>query len=142
MNPGILHWIKNKLVIKERNILDLIVETTAWKQMIQQFENDNIYFKTRLASVLSVGRHDLPLEQFEHFQNRFLKMDGQITLLKHEVRQQLEQLQLTANVQDNVEDLSLLLQSQLGKRIDLLEQQFELLLHDFSSYIDTHFPEL
>ncbi|UYQ95378.1 hypothetical protein MKQ68_09740 [Chitinophaga horti] len=128
------------LVTNERTIDELIAETGIWKGIIQQFENDNIYFKTQLATVLSVGKNGMALEQLEHFQNRFLKMDGQITLLKHEVREQCKQLEHTATMQDSPEPLSVLLQQQLGKRIDVLEQHFETLLYDFSAFLEEHFP--
>ncbi|WP_295128875.1 hypothetical protein [uncultured Chitinophaga sp.] len=127
-------------MIQERKIDVLIAETTTWKQLIQELENENIFFKTRLATVLSTGRHGLPIEQFEHFQNRFLKMDSQLTVLRHEVREQLKQLESAAQSHETAEVLSVLLQEQLGKRMTVLESSFEILLHDFSMYLSENFP--
>jgi hypothetical protein len=128
------------LVIQERKIDVLISETTAWKLVIQELEDENIYFKTRLATVLSTGRQGLPIEQFEHFQNRFLRMDSQLTVLRHEVREQLKQLESLANVQEVAEALSVLLHEQLSKRMTTLESNFKVLMHDFSLYLNEHFP--
>src|SRR5690348_2230561 len=77
---------------------DLIMENESWRNKLKALEDGTIRFKTRLAEILAGNFTKEQLEQLEYFQNRFLKMDEQIGLLRHEVREQLYLLQQSGHV--------------------------------------------
>ncbi|WP_145717679.1 hypothetical protein [Chitinophaga japonensis] len=118
----------------------LIEESEAWRRQLALLEDENIHFKTRLAGIL---RHDFrkdQLEQLEYFQNRFLKMDEQLSLLRHEVGEQLYLLSQAGMHQNGqfkkVQDL----QKRLEVKIIIVHENFSKLSTEFNGYLQEHFP--
>ncbi|WP_143306423.1 hypothetical protein [Chitinophaga vietnamensis] len=71
----------------------LIVENESWKGQVKQLEDENIQFKNQLVGILKTGVANVSMDHLESFQNRFIKMDEQIILLRHELREQFHLLQ-------------------------------------------------
>jgi len=105
-------------------------------------EDENIHFKTRLADILKSDFVRSRLEELEYFQNRFLKMDEQLGLLKHEVREQLYHLQ-QEHFHVNGEYKKIVdVQRKLEVKIIIIKENFEKLSVEFNGYLNTHFQQL
>jgi hypothetical protein len=117
---------------------ELIDKTKAWRRQLALLEDENIHFKTRLADVLQSHFHKDQLDQLEHFQNSFLKMDEQLGLLKHEVREQLYQLQqdrvLAGGALNDINDL----QQRLELKIAIVQENFDRLSREFNGYLQQY----
>ncbi len=101
-------------------------------------EDRNVCLKTKLASVLI---NDLEREQLiflEAFQNRFLKCDGQITLLKHEVNELRQMINEVRHV-NHLPAVDTVRQG-VCNRISKTQKDFEKLNADFNNYILRQFP--
>jgi len=114
---------------------DLIADNENWRSELKVMEDGIIRFKTKLARILEADLQTDELEQLEHFQNRFLKMDEQISLLRHEVREQLYLLQQL--IQSNGPQLkkTLDLQRRLEVKMIIIQENFDKLSAEFSGYL-------
>lgn len=117
---------------------DLIADNENWRSELKVMEDGIIRFKIKLARILEADlqTNELEqLEQLEHFQNRFLKMDEQISLLRHEVREQLYLLQQL--IQSNGPQLkkTLDLQRRLEVKMIIIQENFDKLSAEFSGYL-------
>jgi len=108
----------------------------SWKYILREMENETILFKTKLAQVLSGSFERKHLVHLEVFQYRFLKMDEQISLLRHEVRSFQEAL-LYSSVQDPAN--ASIMQEVLTGKMDLVKSSFNTLASDFNMYLQEHF---
>ena len=119
---------------------ELIYENEGWRKQLALLEDENIHFKTRLADILKSDFVRSRLEELEYFQNRFLKMDEQLGLLKHEVREQLYHLQqehINGEYKKVIE-----VQRKLEVKIIIIKENFEKLSVEFNGYLNTHFQQL
>jgi len=118
----------------------LIEESEAWRKQLALLEDENIHFKTKLAGILKNDFRKDQLEQLEYFQNRFLKMDEQLSLLRHEVGEQrylLSQASMHQNAQfKKAQDL----QKRLEVKIIIIHENFSKLSAEFNGYLREHFP--
>jgi hypothetical protein len=104
-------------------------EYESWKKSLKGLEDENIYFKTRLANILKKNPDKNELEVLEYFQSRFLKTDEQISLLRHEIR---EQQYLLNGVQlRKIMDM----QKRLEVKIIVLRESVEHLRISFEEYL-------
>ncbi len=110
----------------------------SWKCLLREMENETILFKTKLAQVLSGNFERKHLVHLEVFQSRFLKMDEQISLLRHEVRNFQEAL-LYSSMQDPANANTM--QEILTGKMELIKNSFNTLSSDFSMYLQEHFYE-
>jgi len=118
---------------------ELIHENEGWRKQLALLEDENIHFKTRLADILKSDFVRSRLEELEYFQNRFLKMDEQLGLLKHEVREQLYHLQqehINGEYKKVIE-----VQRKLEVKIIIIKENFEKLSVEFNGYLNTHFQQ-
>ena len=121
---------------------ELIHENEGWRKQLALLEDENIHFKTRLADILKSDFVRSRLEELEYFQNRFLKMDEQLGLLKHEVREQLYHLQ-QEHFHVNGEYKKVVdVQRKLEVKIIIIKENFEKLSVEFNGYLNTHFQQL
>lgn len=114
---------------------ELTKQNEYWKYKLQLIEDENIQFKTRLANLLQNSVPKAQLDQLEDFFNRFIALDEQIILLKHEVR---EQLQLLAQYPVATPDILASLQAsqqKLEARVVIVHSNFDQLNSEFSYYI-------
>jgi len=114
---------------------ELIADNENWKNELKVLEDGIIRFKTKLAGILEADLQPYELEQLEYFQNKFLKMDDQISLLRHEVREQLHLLQQLS--QSNGPQLKKILdlQYRLEVKMIIIQGNFDLLSAEFSGYL-------
>jgi len=119
---------------------DLIADNENWKYELKVLEDGIIRFKTRLAGILEADFHKDELEQFEYFQNKFLKMDEQIGLLRHEVREQLHLLQQSSPSNGLQLKKTLDLQRRLEVKMIIIQENFDKLSAEFSGYLQKTCP--
>jgi hypothetical protein len=114
---------------------ELIADNENWKNELKVLEDGIIRFKTKLAGILEADLQPYELEQLEYFQNRFLKMDDQISLLRHEVREQLHLLQQLSQSNGPQLKKTLDLQRRLEVKMIIIQGNFDLLSTEFSGYL-------
>ncbi|HEY0612551.1 MAG TPA: hypothetical protein VGD35_22905 [Chitinophaga sp.] len=120
---------------------ELIYENEGWRKQLALLEDENIRFKTRLADILNNDFVRSRLEELEYFQNRFLKMDEQLGLLKHEVREQLYHLQ-QEHFHVNGEYKKIIdVQRKLEVKIIIIKENFEKLSVEFNGYLNNNFQQ-
>ncbi len=116
----------------------LIAENESWRSSIKFLEEQNIRFKTQLADILSKDGHVPGLDQLEDFQNRFIKMDEQISLVRHEVREQLYQLQQFSRGNSLQYRRAIELQEGLKVKVHILHENFRKLRTEFNIYLQSN----
>lgn len=114
---------------------ELIADNENWKNELKMLEDGIIRFKTKLAGILEADLQPYELEQLEYFQNKFLKMDDQISLLRHEVREQLHLLQQLIQSSGPQLKKILDLQYKLEVKMIIIQGNFDLLSAEFSGYL-------
>lgn len=113
----------------------------SWKYTLRVMEDETIIFKTQLADILSNDFERKHLGYLEVFQHRFLKMDEQIGLLRHEVRE-LQQL-MQHNNESSVYPADIMAQQHtLMAKMDTLQDSFDAMALDFKMYLDKYFPAI
>jgi glutaredoxin 2 len=60
-------------------------ETNTWKRSLGLMIEENIHLKNRLTEILKNGFDKKLLEYLEYFQNRFIKEDERIGLIRHDI---------------------------------------------------------
>lgn len=120
----------------------LIYENEGWRKELALLEDKNIHFKTRLADILKNSFHRSQLENLEYFQNRFLKLDEQLVLLKHEVREQLYHLQQEHFHMNGEYKKAVEVQRKLEVKIIIIKENFEKLSMEFNGYLTNHSRQL
>jgi hypothetical protein len=111
-----------------------IMENELWKNELNALEDGNIHFKIRLAHLLATDFHKDQLEHLEYFQNRFLNMDEQINLLRHETREQSHLLEQTMQVNGQLRK-TMDLQRNLEVKMIIIHENFAKLRTEFNSYL-------
>jgi predicted transcriptional regulator len=123
------------------NLAGHLAPHESWKYILRVMEDETIIFKTQLADILSNDFERRHLVRLEVFQHRFLKMDEQIGLLRHEVRE----LQMVAQ-QNNGTAIHparvTALQEMLMAKMDTVQDNFETLASDFKTYLHKYFPSI
>lgn len=111
----------------------------SWKYILRVMEDETIIFKTQLAKVLSNNFERRHLRYLEVFQHRFLKMDEQIGLLRHELRELQEAMQQSDETAVYPVGITHL-QEILSAKMDTVQDNFDTLAADFSMYLHKYFP--
>src|SRR3954452_17728828 len=75
-------------------------ERDMWKRLLGFMMDENINMKNRIATVLKEPFDNNLLEDFESFQNRFIRLDDLIGLLRNDLVQ-LEQLLIIEIFENN-----------------------------------------
>lgn len=119
---------------------ELRAQHESRKYLLKVLEDENIRFKLKLARILSTEFDREELGWLEHFQSRFLKMDEQIALLRHEIS---EQQGVLASVPATVElDTAAASERMMEKRFAMVQQHFDRLDADFRHYLQQSFPQV
>ncbi|KAA2240286.1 hypothetical protein F0L74_29415 [Chitinophaga agrisoli] len=118
------------------------MENESWRDKLKALEDGTIRFKTRLAEILASNFTKEQLEQLEYFQNRFLKMDEQIGLLRHEVREQLYLLQQSGQASNVQWRRTMDLQKKLDVKMIIIHENFDKLSLEFDGYLQHHITGL
>ncbi|NLR77957.1 hypothetical protein [Chitinophaga eiseniae] len=106
----------------------------SWKYILSVVEDETIFFKTKLARVLANDFEKSHLGDLEIFQHRFLMMDEQVVLLRHEVRELQEIIQQQAIAAPLPASVTALQQG-VAVKVERLQQSFNELASDFSRYL-------
>lgn len=121
--------------MKHPELEELKTQTEYWKKKLSQIENENIRFKNRLMKILQTEIPRSKLDALDYFHSRFIQLDELITLLKHEV---IEQLGVIA---DNITDTPagmehiLLTHQRLETKLLILHDKFGHLQREFDMYV-------
>jgi len=107
----------------------------SWKKDLKALEDENIYFKTRLAHILRSEPAREQLEVLEYFQNRFLKTDEQISLLRHEIREQQYLLQPTSHTNGLQLRKTIDMQKRLEVKIIIIRENSDNLRAAFNDFL-------
>jgi hypothetical protein len=107
----------------------------SWKKDLKALEDENIYFKTRLANILKSEPAREQLEVLEYFQNRFLKTDEQISLLRHEIREQQYLLQPTSGTNGLQLRKTIDMQKKLEVKIIIIRENADNLRAAFNDFL-------
>jgi DNA-binding transcriptional regulator YiaG len=116
-----------------------LLQDESWKYVLAVLENGTVHFKIKLTQILSNDFERSHLEHLEVFQHRFLKMDEQIGLLKHELRElqeALKQVDKMVLTPENIKEL----RRMPGVKIEGIRDSFDILSADFSMYLHESFP--
>ena len=113
----------------------LQVEVNTWKRLLNFVSDENVCLKNRLSEILKNGFDRKLLEEFENFQNKFIKQDEMITFLRNDIAE-LDKLLLNQKLgigtNENTINRKL---AQLRKNIANSEGRFFQLQLNFNSYI-------
>ncbi|CAL1518884.1 hypothetical protein [Chitinophaga sp. MM2321] len=116
-----------------------LAQNESLKYALAVLEDETIYFKIKLTRILSNDFERSHLEQLEVFQHRFLKMDEQIGLLRHEageLQEALKQVDKTTLEPESVKEFRRMLEA----KIDIIKDTFDILSADFKMYLHQSFP--
>ena len=121
--------------MKRFSLIQLQYEIASWKRLLDFIINENIYFKIQLSVVLKGKIDPQMLEESEGLQNRFIKEDEWVGLLRSEVAE-VEQM-LNKTIAENQVSNDQLDQNvkKLRNSIHNTEKQFETLREAFISYL-------
>jgi hypothetical protein len=110
-------------------------ECDTWKRLFGFILDENIHLKNRLSEILKNGFDRNLLEEMENFQNRFIKEDDRIGLLRHEVVE-LDKLLKREIYEDGqiITDINIKL-SKLRNNIINAEKEFGKLKMEFNNYL-------
>ena len=111
----------------------------SWKYLLRVMEDETIFFKTKLAGILSHHFEKRHLGYLEVFQHRFLKMDEQIGLLRHEVNELQEAVQHANDTVVHPASVTAL-REMMAVKMDAIQDSFEVLAADFNMYLQKSFP--
>lgn len=121
----------------KNELCEMLHQNEAWKEILKQLENENIFFKTKLTDILTTDLPKVQLAHLEFFQSRFLKMDSRIGLLRHEIR---EYTILLKQQTSSLEQEFLNRYKNLMENIFSIRESFQLLRADFQDYLSDAFP--
>ncbi|MGN7818520.1 hypothetical protein ACTJJB_00250 [Chitinophaga sp. 22536] len=117
---------------------ELRTQHDSRKYLLKVLEDENIHFKLKLARILSTDFDHRELGRLEYFQSRFLKMDEQIALLRHEISEQQGKLALVHTPAGLKE--ATISELMMERRFTMVQQHFDMLNTDFSHYVRQAFP--
>ena len=111
----------------------------SWRCILRALEDETIFFKTKLAYILSKDFERSHLRHLEIFQHRFLIMDEQVKLLRHELIELQEFMQKNKQTSHHSGG-DIVLQETLAAKIYRIQESFDTLASDFRMYLDQFFP--
>jgi hypothetical protein len=143
--PGItrLRALKKKPDIMPGLILkQLHYESQTWKRLLGFMMEENIHLKNRISEILKNGFDKNLLEEMENFQNKFIKEDELIGLLRNE-RAELDKLLVNVLVngipaeRDIMKEINRRLEK-FRSNIITAEKHFGKVKLEFNHYLSEH----
>ena len=127
------------MVMEQLRVRQFQKESESWKRMLEYIQMENSYLKTRLSDVVSEdGRKEL-LAEAENFQNRFIRKDEVISLVRRDIRE-FDTLLLNSLEAGNINLAETSKkQKKLRTEMETLEQRFNKLKFEFHNYIAENF---
>lgn len=119
----------------ELKLKQMQFEADTWKRLLGFLIEENIHLKNRLSEILKNNFDKKLLEEVENFQNRFMKEDNLVSLLRNDVaefdklilREVFEDGQLKKEVVRKVKTLR--------RNIENAEAEFSKLKTEFNNYL-------
>jgi hypothetical protein len=117
------------------NLPQLQHENDTWKQLLEFFQEENVYLKNTLSNILRSEIDNNFLERAEYFQNQFLSEDQKIAILRSDVNEQNKLL-----LRELFEDGAIIKEvihkhTKLRKDIEIAEKTFNKLKTEFENYL-------
>ena len=127
------------MVMEQLRVRQFQKESESWKRMLEYIQMENSCLKTRLSDVVSEdGRKEL-LAEAENFQNRFIRKDEVISLVRRDIRE-FDTLLLNSLEAGNINLAETSKkQKKLRTEMETLEQRFNKLKFEFHNYIAENF---
>jgi len=119
----------------EVKLKQLQYESETWKRLLSFMMDENVHLKNRLSEILKNSFDRNLLEEIENFQNRFIKEDSWIGLLRHDVVEfdKLLEREISEDGQVATEINSRL--NKLRNNIINADKEFDRLKTEFNSYL-------
>ena len=119
----------------EVKLKQLQYESQTWKRLLSFMMDENVHLKNRLSEILKNSFDRNLLEEIENFQNRFIKEDSWIGLLRHDVVEfdKLLEREISEDGQVATEINSRL--NKLRNNIINADKEFDRLKTEFNSYL-------
>ena len=119
----------------EVKLKQLQYESQTWKRLLSFMMDENVHLKNRLSEILKNSFDRNLLEEIENFQNRFIKEDSWIGLLRHDVVEfdKLLERDISEDGQVAPEINSRL--NKLRNNIINADKEFDRLKTEFNSYL-------
>jgi len=119
----------------ELKLKQLQYETDTWKRALAFMMDENIYLKNRLSEILSDRFNKALLDEVELFQNKFLKEDELIGLLRNDITE-MERILAREIFEDGrmIDEIDRKLKK-VRNNITIAEKQFAKLKSAFNSYL-------
>ncbi len=116
-------------------IKELQHETDSWKRRLAFMKEENILFKNTISEILSDGFNRNLLEEVEEFQNRFIKADEVIGLLRNDIAE-IDKLLLREIFEDGkiVREIELTFK-RFRNHLLVAQRQFDNLKTEFNSFV-------
>ena len=121
--------------VLEPELKQLQLESDSWKQSIGYMMEENISLKNRLTEILRNRFNSTLLEQAEYFQNRFIKEDERIGLIRDDVVQIDRSLMMHAEENSEVNSETDDKIKKLRNYILHAQKQFIELKSEFNNYL-------
>ena len=110
-------------------------ECDTWKRLLAFMMEENIYRKNRIAEILKHKFNKDLLPEVENFQNRFIKEDELINILRDDIAE-LDKLLLRRDFEDGkiIKEIERK-QNRLRNNMLVAEKNFNKLQAEFNSYL-------
>lgn len=119
-------------------INQLIYEAESWGRWLAFFQQENFYFKMRLADMVSNSKNDDVLVMAEKFQEDFLSQDRVISFLKEELKKQNKLLESEADGNGQLLQEISYRQKAFENNIKKEEELFYKIKDSFHNYLSQH----
>ena len=123
--------------VPEPELKQLQRESDTWKRSIGFMMEENILLKNKLTEMLRNRFNRILLEKAEYFQNRFIKEDERIGLIRDDVVQIDRSLMMHAEENSTIARETDYRIEKLRNHILHAEKQFNELKSEFNNYIGT-----
>jgi glutaredoxin 2 len=119
----------------ELKLKQLQYESDTWKRLLGFMTEENIHLKNRLSEILKGRFSNIMLEDAEGFQNRFVRADELIGMMRDDVAL-LDRLLEKKTFEDGqiAKDITRALKN-IRRNMTVAEKQFAKLKMDFNSYL-------
>jgi glutaredoxin 2 len=114
---------------------ELQYETDSWKSRLTFMKEENILFKNKISEILSNGFDRNLLEDVEEFQNRFIKADEVIGLLRNDIAE-IDKLLIREIFEDGkiLKEIELKFK-RFRNHLIVAQRQFDTLKKEFNSFL-------
>jgi hypothetical protein len=114
---------------------ELQYETDSWKSRLAFMKEENILFKNKISEILSNGFDRNLLEDVEEFQNRFIKADEVIGLLRNDIAE-IDKLLIREIFEDGkiLKEIELKFK-RFRNHLIVAQRQFDTLKKEFNSFL-------